>query len=175
MDERLEFNLEKTAEAIVYVAERLNQSTLFFVSKALYYADLNHIENYGLPIAGDNYVAMKHGPVPSGAYDIMKHVRGNIDSRLAKAGKDAFQIKNDKYVIVNRPANIEILSESDIEALEIGISRVNGKSFSQVSNDSHDEAWESADENDFISLDAIASMLKDGELIKEYINSPIPD
>jgi uncharacterized phage-associated protein len=40
----------------------------------MYFADRKHLEKYGRFICGDSYVAMKHGPVPSEIYDILKAV-----------------------------------------------------------------------------------------------------
>jgi hypothetical protein len=42
------------------------------VLKVLFFADVNHLNNYGRPIVGDDYVALPHGPVPQTTYDILK-------------------------------------------------------------------------------------------------------
>ncbi len=41
--------------------------------KLLYYADRESLDLYGQSITGDRYVNMRHGPVLSGVYDLVKH------------------------------------------------------------------------------------------------------
>ena len=172
---RLEFDSEKAAEAILFVAERLDSPTFFYIAKALYFADLVHLEKYGRPIIGDQYIAMRNGPVPSAVYDMLKHVRDNSNTKLSLAANNAFEIKNQCHLIPLRKANENLLSKSDVYALEAGVKRCYGKTFKQLSKESHDAAWESANENDVISIDAVADMLSNSEEIKAFLNNPIPD
>jgi len=65
-------NLKKIIEGIGYVAKELGQTSLHEVSKAFYFADQKHLVSFGFPIFGDNYIAMKFGPVPSMTYDLLK-------------------------------------------------------------------------------------------------------
>jgi uncharacterized phage-associated protein len=67
---------EKAIEAIVYLANRLDKPTKLKIFKLLYFADKLHMSRYGRFIVGDYYVAMKHGPVPSRTYNILKEVEG---------------------------------------------------------------------------------------------------
>lgn len=66
---KFHFDPEKAVEVILYVASRVRDSGFHRVSKILYFADRDHLAMYGRFICGDSYVAMKNGPVPSGAYD----------------------------------------------------------------------------------------------------------
>ncbi|CAD5970647.1 hypothetical protein PCC9214_03789 [Planktothrix tepida] len=81
MEYQFDFNIEKGIESILYILELLEnkvQPTIHRVSKFLYFADKEHLEKYGRFIFGDSYYAMKHGPVPSQIYDLLKLVRGDL-------------------------------------------------------------------------------------------------
>jgi uncharacterized phage-associated protein len=75
-----EFDIEKGIESVLYIIENGAQPTFHHISKVMYFADKEHLEKYGRFICGDSYVAMKHGPVPSGIYDLLKSVRGDLFS-----------------------------------------------------------------------------------------------
>lgn len=69
-------NKTKIAEAILYLISRAEQLgkrvTQYDIVKSVFIADTSHIATYGRPITYDNYFAMKHGPVPSETYDMLK-------------------------------------------------------------------------------------------------------
>ncbi|OQY45782.1 MAG: hypothetical protein B6240_08350 [Desulfobacteraceae bacterium 4572_87] len=67
---------------ISYVTKALRDKTdkradFHKVFKILFFADQKHLSRYGRPVVGDYYVAMRHGPVPSRIYDILKSIRGD--------------------------------------------------------------------------------------------------
>ncbi len=167
------FNREKTIEAIAYIANGLPQQnrTKYYVVKMFYYADKYHLERYGRQVTGDNYIAMKNGPVPSGAYDEIKNVaRG---SELSNHASNIFSVRGNAINSISSP-NLDLFSESEIECFDEAI-KVNGsKSFGEIMNETHDEAWHSANENDSISLVAIASMLPNAKELIEHLNDPNP-
>ena len=63
----------KALETLVYLANKDQRQ--YWVLKAIYLADKEHLQKYGRQMFGDRYIAMKLGPVPSLAYDIVKSVR----------------------------------------------------------------------------------------------------
>src|SRR5258708_37156181 len=69
---RFNFNETKTVEAITFIAERWQGITPFFLAKVLFFADRDHLREYGRPVTGDRYIAMTDGPVPSRVYDLVK-------------------------------------------------------------------------------------------------------
>lgn len=169
---RFTFDPQKALEAILYVVARLPRPTLHTVSKVLYFADQKHLRDYGRLIFGDGYVAMKHGPVPSGAYDILKAARGDgssfrgLDPAVVAT---SLTVNGGHLVAARRDALADELSESDREAMEWSIGEYGGLSFSQLTERSHDPAWESADENDLIDLAAIVSQQPNAAELREYL------
>ena len=52
--------------------DRKRDVSQYDLVKSLFLADRSHLNEWGRPITYDNYTAMKHGPVPSLAYDLLK-------------------------------------------------------------------------------------------------------
>ncbi len=162
------FDAEKTIEVILYIAKRCPD--MYTALKILYFADKEHLTKYGRLISGDIYVAMNHGPVPSGAYDLVKYARENSVPWKNISLDKAFTVQGNN-IIPLREANTDYLSESDMERLNQAIEEYGHLSFSQLRQLSHDDAYKAADRNDFIPLDAIARTLPDGDLLTDYLHN----
>ena len=68
------FKLEKTMQAVAALLRFHNTKEMSYLRmlKLLYVADRQSLQETGLPITGDQIVAMAHGPVLSGLYDLVK-------------------------------------------------------------------------------------------------------
>jgi len=164
---KYKFDPEKAIEVLLYIAERCPNT--YKALKILYFADKQHLDKYGRLICGDSYVAMSHGPVPSGAYDLIKYVRGD-GFWLIEPAVEAFSV-DDHTIIPHRKASRDFLSESDIECLDAAIEQYGRLSFGQIKARSHDNAYKAADENDIILLEAIAQTLPSGKVLLDYLQS----
>jgi len=71
------FNREKAIQSILYVTNKLTRKDFHKIFKILYFAERKHMQDWGMPIIGDTYIAMDAGPVPSRVYDMLKIVRGD--------------------------------------------------------------------------------------------------
>ncbi len=163
------FDPEKALQAILFVAKKLPGATFHQISKIIYFADKAHLQKYGRLICGDTYVAMKHGPVPSGIYDILKSVRGDGSSEYTEQARGSLDVQNRYEVIPKTEPNIETFSQSDIECLTNSIKQCGHLSFNELTELSHDKAWENADENDIIDLEQIIATLPDGPALLEHL------
>jgi uncharacterized phage-associated protein len=163
-----EFHPQKTAEAIIYLAQRISQPTALALAKLLYFADKTSLELYGRSITGDTYYAMQHGPVPSNAYDMMK------------AAKDTdvygFHIEYEKHIVPNRNANLGEFSKSDMKCLDQVAAAYGNYPLWQLRELSHDEAWQKAWANAGnahrvrIPMEDVISILDDEEhTLMEYL------
>jgi uncharacterized phage-associated protein len=166
--------VEKALEAIVYVSHRTND--LFHIVKTLYYADKMHLEKYGRLITGDYYVAMREGPVPSGAYELIKRVRGDnqeYESRIVKAHpEEAIQVKNHDDVTPRRAPNLDYLSESDLECLNESIRLYAGMDLKELWRIAHEEdAYKKSRRNGSMQLTDIILSLPNGKDVLEYLDS----
>ena len=165
---------EKALEAIVYVSHKTND--LFHIVKTLYYADKMHLENYGRLITGDYYVAMEDGPVPSGAYDLIKYVRGDnytYEDKIINAHPERAIRAEGNVVTPCRGPNPDYLSESDIECLDKAIEVYAGMDGVKLWKIVHEEeSYKRTERNKPISLRNIISLdLSNGKDILEYLES----
>lgn len=111
--------------------------------KTLFLADRAHLNDWGRPITFDNYTAMQHGPVPSLAYDFLK---GNEKSLrdcgvvslpwivTSANGKTRYYYPRDAAFDPE-----EVLSPSDIEALNDSLGMVLRLGFGQIRHLTHDD------------------------------------
>ncbi len=68
-----QFDERKATEATAHLlASSSGRMKYLRIIKMLYFADRRSLQLYGRPIVGDRYVAMRHGPVLSQLYDVIK-------------------------------------------------------------------------------------------------------
>lgn len=151
----IQFNEKKALTAILYIVSNLKRKDFHKIFKILYFADRNHISEYGRPISGDSYVAMTDGPVPSNLYDIFKSVRG--DSYFKDNGNFSkyFKIVDWDIVVPIQEANLKFLSKSDLKHLKNSLELYGEMSWDEVREKSHDYAWRNTVKNSHISFDNI--------------------
>ena len=163
------FDPEKAHQAILFVAKSLPGADFHRISKIIYFADKDHLQKHGRLICGDTYVAMKHGPVPSGVYDILKAVRGDGFCEHAERAQNAFEVRSSYTVVPKVDVDLDVFSKSDIECLTAAVKQYGYLNFSRLAELSHDKAWESADENEIIDVEQIIATLPDGPALLEYL------
>ena len=56
------FNPDKSVQAVLYVANRLERRDFHKIFKVLYFADREHLTKYGRPITGDTYMQWNMAP-----------------------------------------------------------------------------------------------------------------
>lgn len=150
MNIRFRFDPEKLVQALAFFGERgINDLDRMKAAKLLFHADKYHLLRYGRPVIGDQYACMEYGPVPSTSLNVMNDVIAN-DPKFPPVLKELF----DSYIDVHRlfrkhpvfrakrPADREVFSESDIEALNWSVDKFGKKSGWQLSQESHEEpSW----------------------------------
>lgn len=165
---------EKALEVVLYVSHKTND--LFHIVKILYYADKLHLENYGTLITGDYYVAMEDGPVPSGAYDLIKYVRGDeytYDAKIVNARPEKAIKVNDDIVEPVRNPDLDFLTESDRECLDKAIEKYANMDGKQLWKVVHQEkAYNNTERNRPIPLKEIISRdIPNGKEVLDYLDS----
>lgn len=167
------FNREKALEATLFIAQQLHAPTMHSVSKMLYLADKLHLQEYGRLICGERYIAMEYGPVPSAIYNMMKVSagRGSVDPDVDELIMEAFAVVNGRNVHPKRSADTAVLSESEMECIRETIAQFGSKTFGQLTDITHDAAWESTDENQPIALAAMVQTLPNSAELAAYIES----
>lgn len=169
------FDPEKALEALVYICKK-SGADLYGSLKILYSADKLHLHRYGRFIAGDYYKRLRYGPVPQGAYDILHFVRGDHSASPIPESKDALRFIGRTKIEVLRDPDLTALSETDLECLDLAISRDGKKSFGGHKKSSHDAAYDATGPNQEIAVEAIASMAEENrEALLQYLADPYPD
>ena len=128
--------------------------TQYQVVKALFLADREHLNQFGRPITFDNYIAMKHGPVPSMAYDLLRQGATWQETTITlpwtrhpdPEGGGAFRFE------AAAEAPPDALSDSDREALDDALTFVLKLTFGQLRRLTHEDvaylrAWGDGEHN----------------------------
>jgi uncharacterized phage-associated protein len=160
-------------EVILYIAHRISDPTFHSINKIMYFADKTSLERFAKLITEDIYFALKYGPVPSNTYDLMKEA--------SASGEFGFRIENDRRVVPLREANLDELSDSDIECLDMVIALYGNVPFWKRQEDSHDQAWQQAWDSrgdkgsNLMPLESIIALLEDSETLLQHLDSQHED
>lgn len=152
----VQFNKVKTLNALLYVANRVQRKDFHKIFKIIYFADRQHLADWGSPITGDTYIAMEAGPVPSRLYDMLKIVRGDSYMPDNEGLGKYFQIEGWMYVKPLLDADLNKLSPNEQEALQEAINKYAALSYDEIKEKSHDVAWRSTARDFFIKWEDIA-------------------
>ena len=133
------FDFEKAEAALVHLAshpQRVPNLDKYKVGKLLFLADKYHVVRYSRPILGDYYKALPFGPVPQTIIDVLqlvidKEPKGEFAVRLAAAIELDRSFEN-PHLRAKPPVNIDALSKSDLEALDLIIARHGTKTFEEL-------------------------------------------
>lgn len=165
------FDRDKALEIIVYISSNLTAPSPHSVSKILYLSDKLHLQKYGRLICGDSYIAMEYGPVPSAIYDMIKVVTQNrsIDVDWDVLIKEALRLNFGRTLVPLRAANLNLISQSEISALDETLTIYGGKTFGELTDITHDAAWQATSENQSIEIGAIVSTLPNADEVNGYL------
>ncbi len=151
---RFRFDPEKLVQALAFFSHRgIGDLDKMKAAKLLFHADKYHLLKFGRPIIGDQYACMEYGPVPSASLNVMNDVVA-ADPHFPPVAKEVF----DQYVTVERSLfrkypvfrakknpDLDVFSDSDLEALEYSLKTYGSKTSWELSEDSHEEpAWKLA-------------------------------
>lgn len=166
---KAKFKKEETINAILYLLDKFGgKCDIHKISKLLYFSDREHLMKYGRLITGDYYIAMSFGPVPSRIYDIFKFLRG--DSYFSFVTDDIsaqLRMVNKEVVSALHKPDMDYLSESDVECLDNSINRYGALGFKELTDISHDVAWNNAKGDHTISY---KDMLREVDCEEGYVS-----
>jgi hypothetical protein len=175
------FSPEHAIESVLYILSRLGgKADVHSVLKAVYYADLHHIAEFGgRTSSGDDIRALEFGPAPDGVYKLLQAAARKQSEYIPPSFYDrvAGVIDGSGYPELRalRAPDAGYLSRSDLASLDAAIPKVAGKSFDRRTQESHDEAWRAARERwattgDMrIRLEEMIGTLPDADAILEHV------
>jgi uncharacterized phage-associated protein len=152
----VQFDRTKTLNALLYVANRVQRKDFHKIFKIIYFADRQHLADWGKPITGDTYIAMEAGPVPSKMYDMLKIVRGDSYLPDVEGLGEYFVVDNWMYIKPLVDADLNKLSRNEREALDDSIVKYSALSYDEIKEKSHDVAWRSTARDFSIKWEDIA-------------------
>jgi uncharacterized phage-associated protein len=173
---QFKFDKEKCISVLSYITQNLEKTDFLRVFKVLYFAEQKHLVRFGRPIVGDNYIAMKHGPVPSNIYNELRNIESGIGKMMDNFMKnnisfsDYFEVKKSdkgKSIFSNFKSDFDDISQSELICLDESLKENRKLSFDALSTKSHDKAWEKANVNDEMDILAIA---KSGGASSDMLN-----
>jgi uncharacterized phage-associated protein len=174
---------EKALAAFLYIVNKLLDPSdrpyrdrfpdIHRIFKILYFADEKHLARYGRPVAGDIYIAMEDGPVPSHTYDVVKTVRGDGKTIRLFGEKEHlkgfFEVYDEYNILPTQDPDMDELSESDLECLDESIRENRHLTYAQLRAKSHDRAYKEAEQNREISFLEMADIEGADEYTLQYI------
>lgn len=173
---RFPFRWEKAVEAIDFLAQLQPGITQYYIGKVMFFADKEHLLDYGRPITGDRYVAMVHGPVPSAVRDLLKFDSGFPDEYLEALDRRLrVEHKENKQMFFSKDAGaFEYLSGSDLDYLREARQRYGRMSFGELKELSHrdraySDAWEKDGNNNEMNIELWFDDFDEPELVKAQL------
>jgi|CXWL01.1.fsa_nt_gi uncharacterized phage-associated protein len=113
-----EFDSEKATQALnLFATLEGGKVNKMKALKLIWMADRFHIRKYGRPIIGDEYFAMKFGPVPSHAKNIAVLYEKLAPEILKYAKRYIKPVNNLEFQSIRKPEK-SVFSKTDLEALE---------------------------------------------------------
>lgn len=170
MERNIAFRPEKAIEVILYIVSK-GCTNLYNILKVIYFADKMRLSMVASTMFKDSYRAIKAGPVPSGAYDLLKDAR---ESRESKFGIELpFEFDSEDSYIVNalRAANMRYLSKVDIQCLDMSIERFGLMGYSSLRNFSHEQPdYNAVGLNEWIPFETLVDSIDIDGNIKSFLS-----
>lgn len=166
----VQFDKTKALNALLYVANRVQRKDFHKIFKIIYFADRQHLNDWGRPITGDTYIAMEAGPVPSRMYDMLKIVRGDSYLPDSEGLGNYYKVEDWMYVVPFQDADLNKLSRNEQKALDDSIAKYASLSYDEIKEKSHDVAWRSTARDFSIKWEDIAREAGLGSEELECIN-----
>jgi len=111
--------LKSSVQAIHFLLSGLGETDKLKIVKLLFFCDKLHLIKYGRTITGDNYIAMKNGPVGSITLNVLDNDMEYLSPEQLEYC-DQFLEKVSKYTYMPRPTDgsYDSLSESDMATIK---------------------------------------------------------
>ncbi len=150
----IQFDRAKLKAVVLYVFSRLSPRELGNVKlhKILYFADMLKFKDTGTPMTGVDYVKQKFGPTARNLTSVLDELAKEGAIRIERREYHGFEKKDYVSLLtVDRSS----LGNKNIEILDDVIEFARGRTATELSELSHDEAWRAADMGERIPYAAV--------------------
>lgn len=168
--------IAKIKAVILYIMQSFPAGVDYIkLFKILYFAQQDHLVKYGKVIVDESFRALRHGPVPTYTYKALqiaegKHLLGDFDGFLS-----GIEV-HDKKVYASQKPDMDYISGADKKCLDAIIEKYKDTDPYDLSDLSHDTAWEEANnriaddpQKNFITIIDIARAGKATPAMVDYI------
>lgn len=148
------------------------KAELYHLFRVLYIADTRHLAQYGSPITGDSYIAMKNNVVPFDLYCIYRQAKGeSYLKNLANNFKEYLAVDHNDHITAVTDYNGDYISVSEANCLFEAVRESKNEQYELLHKKILSTAWDSADMKNELSLtDMALSAGADAEMIR-YIQA----
>lgn len=144
--------LLKIKAVVLYILQQMPKGVDYIhLFKMMYFAQQEHLVVYGMPIVDDTFLARKHGPVPALTYKVLRGLEGKITldtQELKDFAQSLTLVSSGGHPIVKladgQNCDMDELSRSNMKMLDKWIVRCKDVDAFDLSDMSHDKAWELA-------------------------------
>lgn len=142
---RFKFSPAKARSAIHRMIQNCPGIDLHTMLKACYFADKKHLNEFGRPIFGATYRAMRFGPVPLEIYEMAKGEPMWLSEMSAE--RYPWEIRDGHRLVLvgNEPPDLSVLSTTDLEAVDFGLKISAPMTFNARTAATHGADWQAAD------------------------------
>ena len=144
--------INKIKAVVEYILQQMSGAVDYIhLFKVMYFAQEEHLALYGVPIMYDTFMARKHGPVPSLTYNVLRVAEGKtieITDELHSFASDLILTEIEGHQVVGLATGVQVdmdeLSCSNIRILDKWIAHCKDIESFDLSELSHDKAWQKA-------------------------------
>lgn len=170
MKRNIGFRPEKAVEVILYVISS-GCDNLYNILKVIYFADKMRLSLVASTMFKDSYIAIQAGPVPSGAYDLLKDARDQRKPTFNVGLPFVFDSEDSNVVNALRAPNMRYLSKVDIRCLNKSIEKYGLMDYWSLRNISHEQSdYQAVGLKDWIPLDVLVNSVDHDGNIKSFLS-----
>lgn len=144
--------INKIKAVVEYILQQMGKGVDYIhLFKMMYFAQEEHLAIYGVPMMYDTFVARKHGPVPSLTYKVLRVAEGkavDVTGELHSFASDLSISMSEGHQVVTIATGVQCdmdeLSRSNIRILDKWIEHCKDIQSFDLSELSHDKAWQKA-------------------------------
>jgi uncharacterized phage-associated protein len=144
--------INKIKAVVEYILQQMGKGVDYIhLFKMMYFAKEEHLAIYGVPMMYDTFVARKHGPVPSLTYKVLRVAEGkavDVTGELHSFASDLSISMSEGHQVVTLATGVQCdmdeLSRSNIRILDKWIEHCKDIKSFDLSELSHDKAWQKA-------------------------------
>jgi hypothetical protein len=141
---RFRFAAAKSLAAIRWMLRKRQPLDLHAILKSCYFADKAHLNEFGRPIFGATYRAMRFGPVPLEIYEMLKGESiwlAEIQAERYPWSLEGYRVR----LLDNDDPELGELSETDLECLALALDKSLGMNFNERTAATHGPDWQAAE------------------------------